>query len=245
MTTRERLKVEGQRLIADAGVDGVSTRDIVKAAGMKNVASLHYYFGTKEGLLEELVVDATILMEGRRTTALDALTRSGKEITVRDLVRVIAIGSAVQGDGGERTQTVARFVLSLFPKYRHVFEHAIGDKLNATYQKCFRMIRERAPAVPPEILNTRLLFLSLSMMELFAAREAAMEGTPRARAYWGTDAMIETIVDAMCGMILAPVHESVVSGRQAHERTGSKRGPRSRSLRGEKSPRAAGRRKPR
>jgi hypothetical protein len=60
--------------------------------------------------------------------------------------------------------------------------------------------------VPPDILNTRLLFLSLSLLELFAAREAAMEGSPTARAYWGNPAMIETIVDAMCGMIMAPVY---------------------------------------
>ena len=214
-TSRDRLKAEGQRLIADLGVDGVSTRDIVKAAGMKNVASLHYYFGTKEGLIEELVVDATNLMEGRRAVALKTLKDEGSEITVRDLVRVIAIGAAVQGGDDERTRTVARFVLALFPKYRRLFEHAIGDKLNATYQECFRMIRERASGVPLEILNTRLLFMSLSMSELFAAREAAMEGSPKARAYWGTPTMVETIVDAMCGMILAPVHGQQPSKRSA------------------------------
>lgn len=237
MTSRDLLKTEGQRLIAEFGVDGVSTRDIVKAAKMKNVASLHYYFGSKEALIEELVVDATILMEGRRAAALEALVESGKEISVRDLVRVIAIGSAVQVD--ERTRTVARFVVALFPKYRQLFERAIGDKLNAAYQRCFQMIRERAPSVPPEVLNTRFLFLSLSMMEIFAAREAAMEGTPTARAYWGTDAMVEMIVDAMTGMILAPVHDD---GRLAHERKGSHGSSVRRTLRREKSARSASRR---
>jgi hypothetical protein len=46
--------------------------------------------------------------------------------------------------------------------------------------------------------------------------------TARARAYWGTDAMIETIVDAMCGMILAPVHAALprsASRGRARERS--------------------------
>src|SRR6185312_12228781 len=106
LSTRERLKVEAQRLIAEFGVDGVSTRDIVKAAGQKNVASLHYYFGSKERLLEELVVDATLLMEGRRAVALGALEASGATISVRDLVRVLLIGSAVQDEPGDRNRTV-------------------------------------------------------------------------------------------------------------------------------------------
>jgi AcrR family transcriptional regulator len=205
LTTRERLKGEAQRLIAEFGVDGVSTRDIVAAAGQKNVASLHYYFGAKERLIEELVVDATILMEGRRAVALEALVGSGAPISVRDLVRVLALGGAVQGEADERTRTVSRFLVALFPKHRQVFQNAIGDRLNVTWQTCLSMIRARAPEVPPEILNTRLLFLSLSLLQIFAAREAAMEASPTARAYWGEPAMLETIIDAMSGMLLAPV----------------------------------------
>jgi AcrR family transcriptional regulator len=210
LTTRERIKAQAQRLIAEFGVDGVSTRDMVKAAGQKNVASLHYYFGSKERLLEELVIDATILMEGRRAVALDALLKSGAPIGVRDLVRVLAIGAAVQGGRDERTRTVTRFLIALFPKYRSIFE-AATDRRNATYQTCLAMIRERAPEVPPDVLNTRLLFMALSMLQLFAAREAAMEASPTARAYWGNPAMVEMIIDAMSGMLLAPVHRDAGS----------------------------------
>jgi AcrR family transcriptional regulator len=203
LTTRERIKAEAQRLIAEFGVDGVSTRDMVRAAGQKNVASLHYYFGSKERLLEELVIDATILMEGRRAVALDALVRSGSAISVRDLVRVLVIGAAVQGERAERTRTVTRFLIALLPRYRGIFETAT-DQRNATYQKCLAMIRERASSVPPDVLNTRLLFMALSMLQLFAAREAAMDASPTARAYWGNPAMVEMIIDAMSGMLLAP-----------------------------------------
>jgi AcrR family transcriptional regulator len=205
LSTRERLKRVAQRLFAEYGVDGVSTRDIVRAAGQKNVASLHYYFGTKERLIEELVIDATVLMEGRRAAALEALLAAGAPVNVRDLVRVIAIGAVVEDEADDRTRTASRFVTALFPRYRHLFEQAIGDRLNRTYQRCLALIRERVGHLAPDALNTRLLFLSLSMMELFAAREAALEAGAGARAYWGHPAMLETMVDALCGMLLAPV----------------------------------------
>ena len=47
----ERLKGEAQRLFANRGIDGVTVRDIAKAAGQKNPAAVGYHFGSKEALM--------------------------------------------------------------------------------------------------------------------------------------------------------------------------------------------------
>ena len=60
---RDQIKLAARRLFAERGVDGVSTREIVKAAGQKNQGSLNYYFGTKEELVRELVVDGAKLID--------------------------------------------------------------------------------------------------------------------------------------------------------------------------------------
>ena len=49
-TSREKLIASAERLFADRGFDGVSVRDIAKAAGV-NSALVGYYFRGKEGLL--------------------------------------------------------------------------------------------------------------------------------------------------------------------------------------------------
>ena len=54
LSTRERIKRAARRLFALNGVDAVVVRDIISAAGQKNVSALNYYFGSKEGLLETL-----------------------------------------------------------------------------------------------------------------------------------------------------------------------------------------------
>ena len=50
---RERLIIVAERLFAEHGWSGVSVRALTAAANV-NLASLHYHFGSKEKLLEEL-----------------------------------------------------------------------------------------------------------------------------------------------------------------------------------------------
>jgi AcrR family transcriptional regulator len=52
---RRDLLVAAYELIAQKGLEGLRTRDIVARAGL-NISTLHYHFGTKEALLAAVVV---------------------------------------------------------------------------------------------------------------------------------------------------------------------------------------------
>jgi AcrR family transcriptional regulator len=52
---RRELLVAAYELIAQKGLEGLRTRDIAARAGV-NISTLHYYFGTKEALLEAVVL---------------------------------------------------------------------------------------------------------------------------------------------------------------------------------------------
>ncbi len=56
-TTRDRIVDVAERLFAEKGYNGVSLRTITATAGA-NMAAVHYYFRTKEGLLR-------VIFEGR------------------------------------------------------------------------------------------------------------------------------------------------------------------------------------
>src|SRR4029453_16523245 len=64
---RERILVAAELLFAKRGVDKTSTRDITTEAGV-NVASVNYYFRSKEALTEEIFMRlaerATVLRPG-------------------------------------------------------------------------------------------------------------------------------------------------------------------------------------
>ena len=54
--TKEKLLQTAMELFAKHGIDGVSTRDLVKASGV-NLCSINYYFGTKQKLYEAILDD--------------------------------------------------------------------------------------------------------------------------------------------------------------------------------------------
>ena len=55
---REHILVIAEELFGEKGFDGTSVRDIAQAAGV-NLAMISYYFGSKEKLLEALIVYRT------------------------------------------------------------------------------------------------------------------------------------------------------------------------------------------
>jgi AcrR family transcriptional regulator len=68
---RSELVLAAYRQIADRGFEGLRTRDVAAAVGV-NVATLHYYFPTKEKLIEAVVAHAM----ARFQTTLDTAGRS-------------------------------------------------------------------------------------------------------------------------------------------------------------------------
>ena len=54
LNTREQILDAARRLFGERGFEDVSVRDVTQAAGV-NLASVSYYFGGKEGLIQEAV----------------------------------------------------------------------------------------------------------------------------------------------------------------------------------------------
>ncbi|TQF02334.1 TetR/AcrR family transcriptional regulator [Kitasatospora acidiphila] len=53
--TREKLLHAAEQLFATQGVDGAQTRDIVRLAGQANPSAVQYHFGSRAGLLDEIM----------------------------------------------------------------------------------------------------------------------------------------------------------------------------------------------
>src|SRR5207245_5045007 len=70
---RDELVLAAYRLLAERGFEGLRTRDIAGAVGL-NIATLHYYFPTKEALVRGVVHHAL----GRFRTTL--IAKAGRPI---------------------------------------------------------------------------------------------------------------------------------------------------------------------
>jgi AcrR family transcriptional regulator len=203
--TREKIKDVAQQMIAKHGVDGISIRDIIIAAGQRNMASLYYYFRSKEELIRELMVDAADLMEGVRADYLARLEEIGEPLTVRQIAHVLISGAKLEPTRGGRQATFMRFVTTVAHTHRHLFLEAMGNPHNKTYQRLLDLLRRQLQHVPLVVLNQRLLFFTTCCTSLLMAREEALSSEGHSRDYWSQPGIYQNMLDFMCAGLSAPV----------------------------------------
>ena len=170
LETREQLKRVALALFAERGVDQVSVRDILSAAGQRSGGALHYHFGGKEGLLRELVADAARLFDEARLARLAAI-KAQRTPTLRDVLRVLA-----DPFDSARDQHVPRGYGALMnalqvENYQAFIEGVEG--LDLGYRECIAQLRQLLPELTRQQLNQRIRLTMLLLFSSSAARERA------------------------------------------------------------------------
>jgi AcrR family transcriptional regulator len=85
---RQRLLLAAERLIAERGID-VPLRDIAVAAGQRNNSAVHYYFGSRDGLIQAVLERRQDPLEARRLTLLAEHEAAGRADEPRALVELL------------------------------------------------------------------------------------------------------------------------------------------------------------
>jgi len=75
--TTDRLISAAEHLFAVHGIDGVSLREINRAAGSRNASALQYHFRDRDGLLRAVLVKHGREVEARRHAMVDAYEADG------------------------------------------------------------------------------------------------------------------------------------------------------------------------
>jgi AcrR family transcriptional regulator len=98
-STKTRLLDVAEHLFLRDGL-GVSVRDITDAAG-QNGAAVHYYFGSRDGLIGAVIARRAGDLAARRRAGLDTLRHAPEPPTIRDVVGalVFAYLGLVEAEG--------------------------------------------------------------------------------------------------------------------------------------------------
>jgi AcrR family transcriptional regulator len=199
--TRARIKVAAQRLFAQRGIDGVSVRDIVAAAGQRNNGSLNYYFRTKEALVLELIVEGGRLIDASRNAYLDRLEAEGGPHTVREVIEALVWPAIGLAETDREENTFIRFITMLEMNHRKLFRGLIDKKSskswNSGYRRCLKHFVRLMPGVPLVLLNQRLVFLGLFLNASLSVRESALEQGKQPHHFWGADYTLPNLIDTM------------------------------------------------
>ena len=84
--TRTRILDAAERLFAERGIEAVSVRSILAAAGV-NVALAHYHFGSREGLIAELLRVRVAPLMDELSRAIEEVDARGPDATLEDVLR--------------------------------------------------------------------------------------------------------------------------------------------------------------
>ncbi len=83
--TQAALMRAGERLIAERGMENVSIRDIVTAAGQKNESALQYHFKNFSGLINAIHLQRADETQRLRGSLLDGLLARGSQPSLRQI----------------------------------------------------------------------------------------------------------------------------------------------------------------
>jgi AcrR family transcriptional regulator len=199
--TRDKIKIAAQRLFALHGIDGVTTAQIVAAAGQRNKASVQYHFGSKEALVGELLVDGARKVDAVRQAMLNALAKSGEPTTVRQVLDAYILPvhqlTVTEPVGG----TYLRFLSNVQLTHRELFRKYIGSEWNTGYRRCLQHFRELLTHIPTPLLEQRLSLVAVYTTTVLSIKEWPADDAHAPSRLWVPPYTLDNILDTFQAMI--------------------------------------------
>lgn len=201
---RSKVKRVARRLFAERGLREVTLREIAQASGQRNQGVVSYYFGTKDRLIGEILIDGARLIEDRRVAHLERLESAGGPATVREAVEAIVLPSVEFADGDkENGAFFNRFLMQVSLGADGFIDRTLEGRWNRGYQRCLRHLRRLMPDMPLAAKNRRFVFLGAYVGSLLAQREAMLADQSRSHETWRSDETLEDIVRTAAAMLQA------------------------------------------
>jgi AcrR family transcriptional regulator len=172
--TREQIIRAAEALFAAHGIDGVSLREINRAAGQSNTGAVQYHFGDRDGLVRALIDKHRRDSEPRRHALLDQYEEAGEDdlrALAAALVSPLAAKLSDPDGGRDYLQISAEF-------YSRPSRQGKRTPIMGPDDSILRWHRLLDPLVPDEereVLHSRYPAIRFAFVEL--ARRAA--GEPR------------------------------------------------------------------
>jgi len=193
--TRKNIKVAARRLFAEHGLEAVTVREIVAAAGAKNGGSLNYYFKSKEGLVLELINEIFNDLSVVWFERISELDRKGGPTSVREVVDII-VRAPNPDIYTDPSPTAIRFLASvMFVRRKDVASYL--DRMNIlVYRRLLQLISGLCQHIPAPVLRQRLIFFAWYTLSVEAAREAWLASRRRSDLWTETDPQLNLVETA-------------------------------------------------
>lgn len=194
VTTRDLLLNEAERLFARSSIAGVTTREIVEAAGQRNTSSISYHFGSREGLLLAILARRGGPVDEERGRRRSKLTDSP---TLRDLIACLVVPQCEL-----LAETGGRSYIRIVGQLRGRFASWRIESDEATTVNLVRILDEieERPSLSQPLRRERVV--AMIMLMTAASAERARQLDDGAKIELSHDDFVENLID-MCAALMA------------------------------------------
>jgi AcrR family transcriptional regulator len=171
---REILLDTAERLLGEKGIEGASMRQIAAEAGQGNNSVVQYHFGSKAGLMREIIERRVAGFEPRREKLLAATSGD-----VQSLLKILFLPIAELTDDRGR-HAYARFIMQFLSSFRYQAgtEHP-GWKPESAASRAAMLLTERLSFLEPADLHQRISHLGGMFFNALIERDnLAASGQP-------------------------------------------------------------------
>lgn len=196
--TKARLLREAERLFARRGLYQVTVREILEAAGQRNVSALTYHFGSREGVL-----DAILEQHGQPTDVARGLLfeNVGKDGTTRDFVAALVVPYAAHL-ATTQGRDYLRIVAQLSARFSTWREPNPGTGRHLI--EILGRLEERPSELPAPIRRERVVELIMLMTVALAERARLVE-SGRRTVELDDATFAANLADVLVGVLEAPL----------------------------------------
>ncbi|UGT60545.1 TetR/AcrR family transcriptional regulator [Nocardia asteroides] len=198
LSTDRRLVAAAERLFAERGIDAVSLRAVMAAAGA-NVASVHYHFGSKDALVRAVIRARGGEISVRRAELLDAAEASEPAARALADAFVRPVAEAMAAGGGDWVTVVADVITVNHGALRQVTEEFTAQAVRFT-----ELLTRLHPDLPPRTVRFRLTQAMTFTFQTLGDRDRLRDILALSGTHLTAEEVLAELLDTVTAILAGP-----------------------------------------
>jgi AcrR family transcriptional regulator len=199
--TREKLLDAATRAFAEQGIANASLLEITKQAGQRNRGSLHYYFGSRDGVVVA-ILDRHVEFLARREAELLAAARNRPGLA--PVVEAVVRPATELAESGWRGRCCLLIIAELAEEDPRDLPPDIAAALARTGgQAVYDTFAERMPTLPESLLTERFALVTEFMVRAVADRARLLGRRRKGRPQLAREEFIANLTAMVAGALVA------------------------------------------
>ncbi|MDF2368547.1 TetR/AcrR family transcriptional regulator [Sneathiella sp.] len=203
--TKLRIVTAAERLFAIHGIDGVTLQQILKGADQRNSSAMHYHFGSRDALIEAILMWRVTKIDAHRNKMIDDLLAQGRGDDIRGIVATAVIPFIRPIEESAQPSFYNRFLLEVHRSPTVSFDNIIAGKADRGIKRMNELLLAQLNDIPAELRMTRIATIRSMIIFAVADIEAVRSRKLKEKGEFNFDRAVENLIDMASAAFIAPV----------------------------------------